>query len=68
MTWSERTVEGDGVRLSCRDWGGFGPPVVLLHGLAGHAGEWDNLARCLGEKVIDASEVRHLLGLRDGQD
>ena len=47
MAWSERVVERDGVRLSCRDWGGSGPPVVLLHGLAGHAGEWDTLARAL---------------------
>ncbi|MFF8833858.1 hypothetical protein [Streptomyces sp. NPDC015130] len=29
----------DGVRLSCRDWGGSGDDVLLLHGLAGHAGE-----------------------------
>ncbi|MEU9397385.1 hypothetical protein AB0D86_46310 [Streptomyces sp. NPDC048324] len=28
----------DGVRIACRDWGGAEPPVVLLHGLAGHAG------------------------------
>ncbi|MBT1185238.1 alpha/beta hydrolase [Streptomyces sp. CJ_13] len=47
MTWSERTVLRDGVRLSCRDWGGSGPPVVLLHGLAGHAGEWDATAQYL---------------------
>ncbi|MFI1654584.1 alpha/beta fold hydrolase [Streptomyces sp. NPDC020472] len=50
MTWSERTVERDGVRLSCRDWGGSGPSVVLLHGLAGHAGEWDDLARDLSRR------------------
>ncbi|MFF8293572.1 alpha/beta fold hydrolase [Streptomyces sp. NPDC016309] len=47
MTWSERTVVRDGVRISCRDWGGAGPSVVLLHGLAGHAGEWDAIARHL---------------------
>ncbi|MET9604882.1 alpha/beta hydrolase [Streptomyces sp. NPDC006512] len=44
MTWSERVVVREGVRLSCRDWGGPGPAVVLLHGLAGHAGEWDATA------------------------
>ncbi|MET8831956.1 alpha/beta hydrolase [Streptomyces sp. NPDC004610] len=44
MQWTERTVVRDGVRLVCRDWGGEGPPIVLLHGLAGHAGEWDALA------------------------
>ncbi|MFF0052725.1 alpha/beta fold hydrolase [Streptomyces sp. NPDC005498] len=44
MTWTERVVEREGVRLVCRDWGGDGPTLVLLHGLAGHAGEWDALA------------------------
>ncbi|MFJ5731770.1 alpha/beta fold hydrolase [Streptomyces paradoxus] len=44
MTWTEHTVVREGVRIRCRDWGGSGPPVVLLHGLAGHAGEWDTLA------------------------
>jgi pimeloyl-ACP methyl ester carboxylesterase len=33
-----------GVRLACRDFGGQGPAVLLLHGLAGHAGEWDTTA------------------------
>ncbi|WP_251096225.1 alpha/beta hydrolase [Streptomyces sp. Caat 7-52] len=47
MAWSERVVVRDGVRLVCRDWGGPGPAVVLLHGLAGHAGEWDAAARRL---------------------
>ncbi|MBR8642395.1 alpha/beta hydrolase [Streptomyces tuirus] len=50
MTWTERTVVREGVRVSCRDWGGSGPPVVLLHGLAGHAGEWDTLARNLSRR------------------
>ncbi|WP_031089255.1 alpha/beta fold hydrolase [Streptomyces sp. NRRL WC-3549] len=44
MTWAERVVERKGVRLVCRDWGGDGPALVMLHGLAGHAGEWDALA------------------------
>ncbi|MEU3482118.1 alpha/beta fold hydrolase [Streptomyces sp. NPDC033754] len=47
--WSELVVVRDGVRLSCRDWGGSGPDVLLLHGLAGHAGEWDATARALRE-------------------
>ncbi|MEE1786572.1 alpha/beta hydrolase [Streptomyces sp. SP17BM10] len=50
MTWTEHIVERDGVRLSCRDWGGPGTPVVLLHGLAGHAGEWDAVARSLSRR------------------
>ncbi len=31
----------DGVRLVVEDHGGPGDPVLLLHGLAGHRGEWD---------------------------
>ncbi|MGW6841271.1 alpha/beta fold hydrolase [Streptomyces sp. NPDC054958] len=50
MTWTDRTVVREGVHISCRDWGGSGPPVVLLHGLAGHAGEWDALARKLSRR------------------
>jgi pimeloyl-ACP methyl ester carboxylesterase len=37
----------DGVRLACRDFGGGGPAVLLLHGLAGHAGEWEQTASWL---------------------
>ncbi|GGQ24698.1 alpha/beta fold hydrolase [Streptomyces griseomycini] len=61
MTWTENTVERDGVRLSCRDWGGSGPPVVLLHGLAGHAGEWDALARDLSpsHRVVAVDQRGH---------
>lgn len=51
MTWTEHTVVREGVRLPCRDQGGPGVPVVLLHGLAGHAGEWDALARHTGEHL-----------------
>ncbi|MDC2961298.1 alpha/beta hydrolase [Streptomyces gilvifuscus] len=50
MTYTERTVVRDGVRLSCRDWGGTGSPVVLLHGLAGHAGEWNTIAHHLSRR------------------
>src|SRR4051812_42611416 len=37
----------DGVRLACRDFGGAGPSVLLLHGLAGHADEWAQTASWL---------------------
>jgi pimeloyl-ACP methyl ester carboxylesterase len=30
----------DGTRLALHDFGGSGPPVLLLPGLCGHAGEW----------------------------
>jgi pimeloyl-ACP methyl ester carboxylesterase len=41
------TFEREGVRLACLDFGGSGPPVLLLHGLAGHAGEWSETATWL---------------------
>jgi len=44
VVWSERVAVRDGVRLVCRDRGRPGEPVVLLHGLAGHAGEWGVVA------------------------
>ncbi|GGV76103.1 MULTISPECIES: alpha/beta fold hydrolase [Streptomyces] len=50
MAWTQRTVERDGTRLVCRDWPGRGPDVLLLHGLAGHAGEWDGIARALSPR------------------
>jgi pimeloyl-ACP methyl ester carboxylesterase len=37
------------VELACVDFGGSGPPVILLHGLAGHAGEWSETASWLTE-------------------
>ncbi|MFF0204037.1 alpha/beta fold hydrolase [Streptomyces sp. NPDC005017] len=50
MAWDERVVVRDGVRLVCRDWGGDGPAVLLLHGLAGQAGEWDATAALLSPR------------------
>jgi pimeloyl-ACP methyl ester carboxylesterase len=44
-TWVELARNGE--RLACRDFGGQGPPVLLLHGLAGHAGEWAETASWL---------------------
>jgi pimeloyl-ACP methyl ester carboxylesterase len=37
-------LERDGVRLAGLDFGGDGPLALLLHGLAGHAGEWTETA------------------------
>jgi pimeloyl-ACP methyl ester carboxylesterase len=48
---SRQVLEREGVRLSYLDFGGDGPPVVLLHGLAGHAGEWAETARWLSERA-----------------
>ncbi len=43
--WS--SFERDGVALACRDFGGDGPPALLLHGLAGNAEEWADTAAWL---------------------
>ena len=43
--WHEHVREG--TRLLCADFGGSGPAVVLLHGLAGYAGEWGETAAWL---------------------
>jgi pimeloyl-ACP methyl ester carboxylesterase len=63
-------VVRDGVRLACRDWGGPGQPIVLLHGLAGHAGEWDTTARCLSlrYRVIALDQRGHGASERHPQD
>ncbi len=42
-------LEREGVRLSGLDFGGAGPPVLLMHGLAGYAGEWADTASWLTE-------------------
>jgi pimeloyl-ACP methyl ester carboxylesterase len=46
----ELAWERDGVRLAGLDYGGDGPSVVLLHGLAGYAGEWAETAGWLTER------------------
>jgi pimeloyl-ACP methyl ester carboxylesterase len=43
----ERWIERDGAKLRCLELGD-GPPVLLLHGLAGYAGEWSQTASWLG--------------------
>jgi pimeloyl-ACP methyl ester carboxylesterase len=43
----ELELRRDEVRLACLDFGGDGPAALLLHGLAGHAGEWAQTASWL---------------------
>jgi pimeloyl-ACP methyl ester carboxylesterase len=45
VRWHEATRGG--TRLRAADHGGSGPGALLLHGLAGHAREWDSTARWL---------------------
>jgi len=40
-------VEIGGLRFHYTDWGGGGPPLVMLHGLSGHARTWDDTAAAL---------------------
>ncbi|MFJ5264968.1 alpha/beta fold hydrolase [Streptomyces sp. NPDC088387] len=70
MAWSERVVVRNGVGLVCRDWGGPGRPIVFLHGLAGHAGEWDVLARRLspGHRVVAVDMRGHGASERHPED
>lgn len=44
------TLDRGGVRLAGLDFGGAGPVVLLLHGLAGYAGEWAQTAAWLAER------------------
>ena len=43
-----RTVTANGINLHYLDWGAEGqPPLVLLHGLRGHANVWADVAESL---------------------
>jgi len=57
-------------RLCCVDFGGEGPPVLLLHGLAGRANEWRSAAVWMAEgyRVLALDQRGHGMsdkGLRD---
>lgn len=40
-------AESDGLRLHALDFGGQGPPLLLLHGVGGHAWMWHEVVRDL---------------------
>jgi len=43
-------VKAGGITLRCLEWGSPDAlPVVLLHGLRGHAHSWDDVAAALGK-------------------
>nr|WSZ16890.1 alpha/beta hydrolase [Streptomyces canus] len=63
-----RLTVGDGTRIAYRDRPGLSPgpgpepSVLLLHGLAGHLGEWDDLAGRLessGRRVVSYDARGH---------
>ena len=39
-----------GLSFHYTDWGGDGPPLVMLHGLSGHARTWDHTAAALSDR------------------
>jgi pimeloyl-ACP methyl ester carboxylesterase len=55
------SLKRDGVDLACLDLGGSGSPVLLLHGLAGYAGEWSETASWLvhEHRVVALDERGH---------
>lgn len=61
MTPEWHTLARPGCRLRCVDYGGDGRPVLLLHGLAGHAREWDETASWLapGHRTVALDQRGH---------
>jgi pimeloyl-ACP methyl ester carboxylesterase len=49
-TPSSEVVEIDGLRFHYLDWGGDGPPLLMLHGFTGHAHTWDKTAAALSDR------------------
>ncbi|MCC7105062.1 MAG: alpha/beta hydrolase [Chloroflexi bacterium] len=47
---TDRLLDLGSIRLFCRDWGGRGQPIVLLHGLASSSYIWDLMAPLLVER------------------
>ncbi|MEX2245725.1 MAG: alpha/beta hydrolase [Dehalococcoidia bacterium] len=62
---TEDFFDSDGVRLHYIDWGGSGPPLVLLGGLGGTARLYGGLAPRLGERFRVASFTRRGHGRSD---
>jgi esterase len=46
---TSRHLALNGLKFHYLDWGGDGPPLVMLHGLTGHAHTWDHTAAALSE-------------------
>ena len=45
MSYLDRSISVNGIDLHYVEWGDAGaPPIVLLHGITGHARTWDRLA------------------------
>ena len=48
--FSSRNIGIDGLTFHYVDWGGSGAPLVMLHGLSGHARTWDHTAAALSDQ------------------
>jgi len=62
MSFLERTTKVNDITLHYLDWGpADAPPVVLLHGITGHARVWDHLAARLvpGRRVLALDQRGH---------
>src|ERR1700730_766814 len=62
MSFTERTAKVNRITLHYLDWGpADAPPVVLLHGITGHARVWDHLASRLvpGRRVLALDQRGH---------
>ncbi|HWN14695.1 MAG TPA: alpha/beta fold hydrolase, partial [Candidatus Dormibacteraeota bacterium] len=62
MPFLERTAKVNGITLHYLDWGpADAPPVLLLHGITGHARVWDHLAARLvpGHRVLALDQRGH---------
>jgi esterase len=49
-SFTSRTVGIGGLTFHYADWGGAGSPLVMLHGLSGHARTWDHAAAALSDQ------------------
>ena len=49
-SFRSRKVGIDGLTFHYVDWGGTGSPLVMLHGLSGHARTWDHTATALSDQ------------------
>ncbi|MFQ6030435.1 MAG: alpha/beta fold hydrolase, partial [Dehalococcoidia bacterium] len=57
----DQWIDIDGLEFHCRDWGGTGQPIVLLHGLASTSHIWNQVAPILSEsfRVLALDQRRH---------
>jgi esterase len=48
--FTSRNVDIGGLTFHYTDWGASGAPLVMLHGLSGHARTWDHTAAALSDR------------------